>query len=839
MSSVPERSFGPYEVLALIGEGGMGQVFKARDTRLDRIVALKTSHAQFSDRFAQEARATAALNHPHIAALYDVGPDYLVMEFVEGETLHGPLPAARALLYAGQILEAMEAAHRKGIVHRDLKPANILVTKMGVKLLDFGLAEMKAPAVAGDQTATMVLSTEGVISGTLQYMSPEQLQGKPADPRSDIFAFGLVFHEMLTGRRAFEGDNAASIISAIMTSEPPPLPQGPLATTPSLERILKQCIAKDPDDRWQSAADVRRALELVDTGPATATMPGARDRARFRWGWIAAAAACGALVTAAVFRQAIPKTPEPWTFRPLTYSGRAVVPSLSPDGKQAAFLWNGENNRTFDLYLQLVNGGNPLRLQDAHPAGKPVWSPDGSRLAFIRRDGGLYVMPALGGSPQRVSMSSTATTGELTWSPSGTFFVFTGPGQGLFTVSAEGGEAHQLTKPASGADGSPSIAVDGGTLAFVRRTSTFNSGVFVIPLNRNGGAAGSAKQITAGVWDITTLDWTADGREIIFAGSSGSGNSSLWRIGRDGGKPVRFPSPTMSSIQPTVARKSGRMIYVNGQIETKLFKMPLGPSGAGEAQPVIETYGDQRDLGVAPDGSRIAFVSNRTGSKEIWIANSDGSNQTQLTFFNGPSVGSPRWSPDGKRIAFDGYAGGSSDIYVIPVEGGKPARLTSDPANEIRPSWSHDGQWVYFGSDRGGRSEIWRIRQSGGEQVQVTHHGGYHAFETPDGQWVYLLNGSTLAYMHPDGSEETPLRKDIAPDGWILGGHHVYGLSRSGELLRAPFGGSSFETVYRFGDMEGLSGGGTSIGVPQDESYLIYRRATRLASTLILIENFR
>src|ERR1051326_5014113 len=281
------------------------------------------------------------------------------------------------------------------------------------------------------------------------------------------------------------------------------------------------------------------------------------------------------------------------------------------------------------------------------------------------------------------------------------------------------------------------------------------------------------------------------------------------------------------------------MIYVNGQIETKLFKMPLGPSGAGEAQPVIETYGDQRDLGVSLDGSRISFVSNRTGSKEIWIANSDGSNQTQLTFFNGPSVGSPRWSPDGKRIAFDGYAGGSSDIYVIPVEGGKPARLTSDPANEIRPSWSHDGQWVYFGSDRGGRSEIWRIRQSGGEQVQVTHHGGYHAFETPDGQWVYLLNGSTLAYMHPDGSEETPLRKDIAPDGWILGGPHVYGLSRSGELLRAPFGGSSFETVYRFGDMEGLSGGGTSIGGPQDESYLIYRRATRLASTLILIENFR
>src|SRR5262245_16586840 len=264
MSTEPARSFGPYQVIAPIGEGGMGQVFKARDSRLDRIVALKISHAQFSDRFAREARATAALNHPHIATLYDVGPDYLVMEYVEGETLRGPLPLARALLYAGQILEALEAAHRKGIVHRDLKPANVMVSKNGVKLLDFGLAQVKAPAPTGDQTATMALSTEGTIAGTLQYMSPEQLQGKAADGRSDIFAFGLTFYEMLTGRRAFDGDNAASVISAIMTAEPPALPQQQLAAPPALDRVLRMCIAKDPDDRWQSASDVRRALQLVD-----------------------------------------------------------------------------------------------------------------------------------------------------------------------------------------------------------------------------------------------------------------------------------------------------------------------------------------------------------------------------------------------------------------------------------------------------------------------------------------------------------------------------------------------------------------------------------------------
>ena len=815
----------------------MGQVFKARDTRLDRIVALKISHAQFTDRFAREARAIAALNHSHIATLYDVGPDYLVMEFVEGETLRGPLPLARALLYAGQILEALEAAHRKGIVHRDLKPANIMVSKSGVKLLDFGLAQVTAPVTATDQTATMTLSTEGTIAGTLQYMSPEQLQGKQADGRSDIFAFGLTFYEMLTGRRAFDGDNAASVISAIMTSEPPALPQLQFAVPPALDRVLRMCIAKDPDDRWQSASDVRRALQLVSAPPEPAEVVPLPKR--FRWGWMAAAVLVGALIAgAAMLRQSTPKASEPWTFRPLTYSGLAFGPSLSPDGKQVAFLWIGEKSQARDLYLQLVNGGSPLRLKDAQAVGKPAWSPDGSRLAFVRSDGGIYVMPALGGAPQRVSMSTAVTYGGLAWSPGGAFFVFTGS-QGLFTVSADGGEVHQLTKPAAGADISPALSPDGATLAFVRRTSTFNSGVFFMPLKRDGTAAGPAKQITSGVWDIGSLDWTADGREILFAGSAGSGNSALWRIARDGGNPIRFPAPTMVSAQPSVARQSGRMIYVTRQIETKIFKMPLG-ARAAEPSPLIETDGDQRDLGVSPNGERIAFVSNRTGSKEVWIAGSDGSDQTQLTFFNGPSVGSPRWSPDGKQIAFDGYAGGSSDVYVMPADGGKPSRLTSDAANEIRPSWSHDGQWIYFGWDKGGDSQIWKIHPSGGEPVQITRKGGYFAFETADGQWLYVVNGSTILRMRPDGSGETTLRDGIAPDHWIVGGHHIFVLTPGGDLQRAAFGSSALETIYHFAAGSGVPvGGGTAIGVPADESWMIYRAITRAREALVLIEKFQ
>ncbi len=359
-----------------------------------------------------------------------------------------------------------------------------------------------------------------------------------------------------------------------------------------------------------------------------------------------------------------------------------------------------------------------------------------------------------------------------------------------------------------------------------------------MPLNRDGTTAGAAKQITSGVWDISTLDWTTDGREILFAGSAGSGNSSLWRIARDGGKPTRFPAPTMVSAQPSVARQSGRMIYVTRQIETKIYKMPLGSRGV-EPRPLIETDGDQRDLGVAPNGERIAFVSNRTGSKEIWITNSDGSDQTQLTFFNGPSVGSPRWSPDGKQIAFDGYAGGSSDIYLMPADGGRPSRLTSDAANEVRPSWSHDGQWIYFGWDKGGESRIWKIHPSGGEPVQVTRHGG-HAFETADGQWLYVVNGSTILRMRPDGSEESPLRDGIAPDHWIVGGRHVFVLTQAGDLQRAAFGSSALETIYHFGGGAGVPvGGGTAIGLPADESWMIYRAMTRAREALVLIEKFQ
>src|SRR5580658_4365923 len=255
MSLTPGAKLGPYEILSAIGAGGMGEVYKARDTRLDRVVAIKISQAQFSERFENEARAVAALNHPHICQLYDVGPDYLVMEFVEGAPLKGPLPIEKAVEFAMQILDALDAAHQKGITHRDLKPDNILVTKKGIKLLDFGLAKQATALKESEATLTQALTGQGQILGTWQYMSPEQLQGKPADPRSDLFSFGCVLYETMAGKRAFGGQSAASVIAAILEREP-----APLTTALPLERILKRCLAKDPDLRFQTARDLKAAL---------------------------------------------------------------------------------------------------------------------------------------------------------------------------------------------------------------------------------------------------------------------------------------------------------------------------------------------------------------------------------------------------------------------------------------------------------------------------------------------------------------------------------------------------------------------------------------------------
>jgi tRNA A-37 threonylcarbamoyl transferase component Bud32 len=385
------EKLGPYEILSRIGAGGMGQVWKARDTRLDRIVAIKTSAEKFSERFEMEARAVAALNHPHICTLYDVGPDYLVMEYVEGSEIKGPLALDQALAYAGQLASALEAAHRKGITHRDLKPANILVTKAGIKVLDFGLAkfEQTKAAVAADEAVTRAaLTQEGSILGTLQYMAPEQLQGKTIDTRADIFSFGCVLYEMLTGKRAFDGANSASVIAAILER---PAPSVSAVAPATLDRVLKKCLSKDIDERWQSAHDLKDELAWIAGGGAE--VPGqaeARPTLVKKFAWPLAAGL--ALVVGATTTWMLKPVPVP--VRPVSRMVIDLAPderfanlntpvvAISPDGAAVVYVAS-RGSGPAQLFLRPLNALKAEPLAGTENAASPFFSPDGQWVGFF------------------------------------------------------------------------------------------------------------------------------------------------------------------------------------------------------------------------------------------------------------------------------------------------------------------------------------------------------------------------------------------------------------------------------------------------------------------------
>ena len=844
---------GPYEISARLGAGGMGEVWKARDTRLGRDVAIKTSQQRFSERFELEAKALSKLNHPHICQIYDVGPDYIVMELIDGKPLRGPLPIDTALDYAAQICDALDAAHSCGIVHRDLKPDNILLMRHGVKLVDFGLAKVPHPATLGtaDGTVTAQLTGVGQIVGTLNYMSPEQLQAKAVDTRSDIFSLGLVLYEIITGQRAFDGDNPASIVAAILKGEPRPLVELQPAVPARLSNVLKVCLAKDPEARWQSARDLQRELNWLRTEPAPIT---ARRSGRFAWKEALVGGAIIASLAAGVWiwgRAGIPDLPT-WSVRPLTaYAGIEEMPAISPDGSQVAFGWNGERQDNYDIYVkQIGNDGPPLRItQDGAVDYAPCWSPDGSRIAFLRersQGSALMVASSLGGGERAVATlqykPGKVSTSTISWSPDGRF-IAAPDGSRIVRLDLESREVHPLTAqlPAGFTDRMPSYAPDGSALAFTRGPDIVARQVWIQKLDRHGNSSASPTRITDESNSFQGIAWLAERGSVLTSRGFPGSLLEMLRVPLDGGAPQVVPVESIAVSYPSYNAKSRRLVYQRQWLDLDILRASLDKPNDAPTPVIASTHLDFA-LDLSPDGKRLIFVSTRNGRSGIWRAERDGTNQILLASSEHGPVGSPRWSPDGKWGVFDGGREGASHIYAVSADGGNPKQLTSTALAESRPSVSPDGKWIYFASQASGQSDIWRQPWDGGTQSQVTRGGGNNALPSADGKWVYYTRAGGLWRVPPAGGMEAKILDDVRSNWFTLAGDRVYYFRTEGTGLSVaeyePSSGQS-RIAYRFPFNLDPYYAVSAIAVSLATREVFVQHRVRLESDLVLVENFR
>jgi Tol biopolymer transport system component/predicted Ser/Thr protein kinase len=809
-----------FDILEKLGEGGMGVVYKARDTHLDRLVAIKIlprEHAADPDRrvrFMREARTASALNHPGIVTIHDIaqhdGVDFIAMEFVPGRTLDRLIPRLGLSLndtidYGIQIADALAAAHAAGIVHRDLKPSNIVVTDQGrVRVLDFGLAKLVERSALGawetapTGTSPAPVTAQGAIVGTVAYMSPEQAEGKPLDARSDIFSFGSMLYEMVTGQRAFRGDSPLSTMTAILRDEPKTVGQLRADLPHELERVIGRCLRKDPERRWQAMSDVGIALrelkEEADSGASAAT---AAPVSRPRRAMVAVAAlslvALAGVIGALMWRNRAsgPASPAPTAFNalPLTaYPGREQQPAFSPDGNSIAFSWNGEAEDNWDIYVKLIGPGSPQRLtSDPAIELSPAWSPDGRSIAFGRvredRSVAVLVVPSRGGPEREVLVTRrTGVVGRgqiLAWSADSRFLVVaTSPSPDvpvlLTAVEVVTGATRPITRasPDFVVDLLPAISPDGRTLAFVRQVRGRRTGsVYVQALSAGLEPVGEPRRLTGQGVLYHGIAWSAAGRDVI-ASSGNSGNVALWRIPLQSPERLERLSPFGDECrQPTISAQQERLAFTRANWDEDMWQVALSGPGQAAGAPVRAIGSTRSELNAqfSPDGSRIVFESMRSGTQELWLADRDGRNALQLTSFEGRLGGTPAWSPDGQSIVFDLRDGdGNADIYVIPARGGAPVRLTDHPADDYVPTWSRDGQWIYFGSARSGRQEVWKMAARGGAATQLTKNGGLYAKESIDRRFIYYAKAAPrtgLWRMPVAGGEEVEVVRSLASYG--------------------------------------------------------------------------
>ena len=714
---------GPYEILAPIGAGGMGEVYRAKDTRLGRDVAVKVLPAHMSSspelrqRLEREAKTISQLSHPHICMLHDVGhqngTDYLVMEFLEGETLadrlaKGALPVEQALRIGTEIAGALDAAHRSGIVHRDLKPGNVMLTKTGVKLLDFGLAKLAAPTTPVSQATSVPtalqesqpLTSRGTILGTFQYMSPEQLEGKDADARSDIFAFGCVLYEMLKGQKAFTGKSQASLIGSIMNTEPPPISSIQPMIPPALDRVVKGCLAKEPEHRWSTAHDVMLQLQWVAEGGSAAGLPApiaARRRSREKLAWgVAAALFLAAAGLGYGFLRRAPKPLRVVRFEVANPPAITTIdaPKISPDGKTLAFNATDSGGKT-QIWLRPLNALTAQPLPGTEGTRRPFWSPDSSYLAFVA-DGKLKKIDVTGGPPTKICDAPTGVDGS--WSPEGVI-LFDGTGTDPIN-----------RVPAAG--GTPVVAVK---------------------------ADPEHKEIQVG-WP----EFLPDGRQYIYMVINQKAELNSYRIGSLDSKETKPFAPAQSML---VYAPQGYLLFLK---DRTLMAQPFDAKAiktTGEPVPLAEQIGTDAvglaRFSVSRDGV-LAYRTGESGSRLLWM---DRSGKEVDTLGDPGDYEDPAFSPSGDRLAFDltDTRSGKTDIWVRDLSRGVNSRFTFGQDNSFAPVWSPRGDAIVYASDRDGAFAIYQRATSGrGEEKLMVKSD---ALIIPMG---FSPDGRFLAYQRQD-----------------------------------------------------------------------------------------
>jgi eukaryotic-like serine/threonine-protein kinase len=798
MPLVSGTKLGPYEIQTPLGAGGMGEVYRARDTRLGRDVAIKilpkemSADAARKQRFEREAKTISSLNHPHICTLHDVGSqdgvDYLVMECVEGETLgkrleKGPLPLEQVLKYGAQIADALDKAHRAGIVHRDLKPGNIMLTATGAKLLDFGLA--KPAALVSGMTLTAAVPTtpvtqEGMVVGTFQYMSPEQVEGKELDGRSDIFSLGAVLYEMLTGQKAFQGKSQLSVASAILEKEPTPISTTKPLTPPALDYSIRKCLAKTPDERWQSASDLKSELNWIvengsQAGAPVSVVTGRKRRERVAWIIAAVAVAAFAVLLAGYLRLAslpqpliISSVAPPPDTRPLRW------PKISPDGRTLLLVLVDTQGKT-QLWLRPLNSPSAELLAGTDGAAQPFWSPDGKSIGFFA-DGKLKSVEAFGGP---VLTLCDTLPGGASWSKEGSIIFVPSLNAGIYKVPVSGGPPTLLLdKLKSDGLGHPNFLPDGRHFTYsAYGTEPGLQGTYFASLDGRenkriiASATGNVAFSSGYLFVPRPAGSSADLMAVAF--DPGSGNIR--------GEPhlvARGIDYLVGPDESVFAVSGSTLIYTSSPTRAATGPSLVWLDRSGKRLSTVAGSGNASDMRLAPDAHKVAYAKGDPNS-DIWVQELKRDVPMRLTFDTSVDKGAPIWSPDGSEILFDIAPGGKTPpgIYRKSASGTGQEQLLAQPKEApamLWPTdWSRDGKFVLCVQGEiiaRNKGEIWALPLSERKPRVFIRApaAAYDAQFSPDEHWVAYVSresGREEVYVVPfDGKQvsSTPPFEQVA-----------------------------------------------------------------------------